>query len=177
MGDRYEDKTSSLPRLAGSDGDGVGVAELLSELCWHAVEELALMSSVLGNGREAVTWWLWVLLMGAGQPQTELCGDIQAGGPLSCQLSGKYSDLHSTVAGISGCRQVSMFSGLPCDSGLEQKFIPVELCATFSLGCGGIDSGARTLVWGMAASQGEGMLYLEPGPPSLLPQRALRLTQ
>lgn len=30
-GDRYEDKTSSLPRLAGSDGDGVGVAELPSE--------------------------------------------------------------------------------------------------------------------------------------------------
>lgn len=65
------------------------------------------MPSVLGNGGEAVTWWLWVLLMGAGQPQTELCGDIQAGGPLSCQLSGKYSDLHSTTAGISGCRQVS----------------------------------------------------------------------
>lgn len=71
------------------------------------MEELALMPSFRGDGGEAVAWWLWGLSAGVGSPQTELRGDIQAGGPLSCQLAGSYSDVHATAAGIPGHGQVS----------------------------------------------------------------------
>lgn len=56
-------------------------------------------------------------------------------------------------------------------------FILVEQCATSLSGVGvGIASDARTLVWDMVASQGEGMLYVEPGPPRPGSQRARGVT-